>query len=72
MPDPTPLEQLTRDPEVVEFARILVRADLSGRAVRVNISIDEGLLAAADAAAQRQGMSRSAFLADAVRTALRG
>jgi predicted RNase H-like HicB family nuclease len=71
IPEPTPLEQLQADPEVTEFARILVRAELPGKAVRVNITMEEGLLSAADAAAQRQGMSRSAFLADAVRSVLR-
>lgn len=72
LPDPTPLEELSADPEVEEFARILVRADIPGRVMRVNITMDEGLLAAADAAARRHGQSRSAFLAEAVRGALRG
>ena len=71
IPAPTPLEAVERDPEVEEFARILVRAELPGRAARINISMDEGLLAAADQAASRRGQSRSAFLADAVRSALR-
>lgn len=72
IPDPTPLEQVERDPEVEEFARILVRAELPGRAVRVNISIEEGLLAAVDATASQQGKNRSAFLADAARMAIQG
>jgi predicted RNase H-like HicB family nuclease len=71
IPDPTPLERLEGEPEVEEFARILVRAELPGRVVRVNITMDEGLLSAADAAATRQGQSRSAFLAEAVRSVLR-
>jgi predicted RNase H-like HicB family nuclease len=70
MPDPTPLEQVERDPEVEEFARILVRAELPGRAVRVNITVEEGLLASIDHTAQKQGKSRSAFLADAARGAI--
>lgn len=70
IPEPTPLEAVERDPEVDEFARILVRAELPGRAVRVNMSIEEGLLAAIDATAQRMGKSRSAFVADAARTAI--
>ncbi|MFH5927185.1 type II toxin-antitoxin system HicB family antitoxin [Roseomonas xinghualingensis] len=72
IPDPTPLERVERDPEVEEFARILVRAELPGRAVRVNMTMEEGLLAAVDATAQRQGKSRSAFLADAARAAIQG
>jgi len=71
IPEPTPLEAVERDPEVEEFARILVRAELPGRAVRLNISIEEGLLAVIDATAKRRGMSRSAFLADAARASIR-
>jgi predicted RNase H-like HicB family nuclease len=71
IPEPTPLEQVERDPEVEEFARILVRAELPGRAVRVNISMEEGLLASIDNGAQQLGKSRSSFLADAARAALR-
>lgn len=71
IPAPTPLDQVQVDPEVVEAARILVRAELPGRAVRINVTMDENLLSAADAAATRLGQSRSGFLAQAVRNALR-
>ncbi len=54
-----------------EPVRLLVPVEAPGRAVRVNISMDEGLVARLDAAASRHGMSRSAFLAEAVRSALR-
>jgi metal-responsive CopG/Arc/MetJ family transcriptional regulator len=53
-----------------EPVRLLVPVEVPGRAVRVNISMDEGLVARRDAAALRRGMSRSAFLAEAVRSAL--
>jgi predicted RNase H-like HicB family nuclease len=53
-----------------EPVRLLVPVEAPGRAVRVNISMDEGLIARLDAAAGRRGMSRSAFLAEAVRSAL--
>jgi predicted RNase H-like HicB family nuclease len=72
IPEPTPFDRIERDPEVIEAARLLVRAEMPGRIVRVNVTFDEGLLSAADAAASRLGQSRSAFLADAVRGALRG
>jgi metal-responsive CopG/Arc/MetJ family transcriptional regulator len=39
----------------------------SGTPVRANLSMDSGLLAAVDEAADRAGMTRSAFLADAAR-----
>ncbi|MFC0408790.1 type II toxin-antitoxin system HicB family antitoxin [Roseomonas elaeocarpi] len=71
IPEPTPLEDVERDPEVEEFARILVRAELPGRAVRLNVTIEEGLLAAIDATAKQRGMNRSAFLADAARASIR-
>jgi len=72
-PTPTPLDaDRKRDPEVEEAARILVRAELPGRAVRLNLTMEEGLLAATDAAARRRGQSRSAFVAEAVRSVLRG
>ena len=39
----------------------------SGRAVRANLSLDAALLAAIDAAAKARGLTRSAFVASAVR-----
>lgn len=70
IPHPTPIERVERDPEVQEVARILVRAEIPGKVIRVNITMDEGLLSAADAAASRRGQTRSAFLAEAVRAAI--
>ena len=54
------------DPEVDEYCRILVRVELPGKAVRLNITMDEGLVAAID----RVASNRSSFLADAARAAL--
>lgn len=67
IPAPSELDAIERDPEVDEVARILVRAELPGRAVRLNITLDEGLVAAIDKVAK----NRSGFLADAAREALR-
>ena len=64
---PSPLDAIPHDPEVDEAARILVRAELPGKAVRINITLDEGLVAAIDKVAK----NRSGFLADAARSALR-
>jgi predicted RNase H-like HicB family nuclease len=64
--DPSDLLAIERDPEVDEVLRLLVRADRPGRAMRLNISMDEGLVAAID----RIAPNRSAFLADAARAAL--
>lgn len=61
--DPTPLDQLESDPDVDEAARILVRAERPGKSVRINITLDEGLIAAID----RVAKNRSGFLAEAAR-----
>jgi predicted RNase H-like HicB family nuclease len=46
--------------------------DLPGKAVRINITMDENLLGALDRAARDMGASRSGYLADAVRAKLLG
>jgi predicted RNase H-like HicB family nuclease len=66
LPDPSELDSIPRDPEVDEVARLLVRGERRGKAVRINITLDEGLLAAIDKVAE----NRSGFLADAARVAL--
>lgn len=63
---PSTIDDLARDPEVDEVARILVRAELPGKSVRINITLDEGLVAAIDRVAD----NRSGFLAEAARDAL--
>jgi predicted RNase H-like HicB family nuclease len=63
---PSDLDAVSIDEDVVEAARLLVRAERPGRAVRVNVTLDEGLLAAIDQIAP----NRSGFLADAARAAL--
>ena len=52
-------------------AHVLVPVEMPGRSVRTNITLDEGLLARLDAAAAAEGMSRSEFIAQAVRDRLR-
>jgi predicted RNase H-like HicB family nuclease len=64
--DPSELDAIERDPEVDEVARMLIRAERPGKAVRLNITLDEGLVAAIDAVAD----NRSGFLAEAARVAL--
>ncbi len=66
VPDPSALEDIEQDPEVDEVARLLVRADKPGKAVRLNITMDEGLVAAID----RVAKNRSGFLSEAARVAL--
>ncbi len=66
IPGPTELDIIARDPDVDEVARILVRGERPGRAVRVQVSIDEGLLARID----RVAKNRSGFLAEAAKAKL--
>ena len=66
LPDPSALDAIAPDPDVDEVARLLVRGERKGKAVRINITLDEGLVAAIDKVAA----NRSGFLADAARVAL--
>ncbi|MGH7054858.1 MAG: type II toxin-antitoxin system HicB family antitoxin [Stellaceae bacterium] len=51
-------------------AKVLVPVELPGRAVRINITIDAGLLARLDRAASADHDTRSGFIARAVRELL--
>lgn len=66
IPDPSDLVDIEHDPEVHEVARILVRAERPGKSVRVQITLDEGLVSAIDHVAK----NRSGFLAEAAREKL--
>lgn len=61
--DPTSLDELESDPDIYEVARILVRAERPGKSIRLNITLDEGLVAAID----RVAKNRSGFIAEAAR-----
>jgi predicted RNase H-like HicB family nuclease len=50
----------------------VVPADIPGKSVRINISIDEALLDRVDRAAKARGETRSGFLATAARARLAG
>jgi predicted RNase H-like HicB family nuclease len=73
IPTPRSAEKLRGDPEVATaLARdgILAYVPLvldAGRPVKANLSLDAGLLDAIDEAAERHGLTRSAFLASAAR-----
>jgi predicted RNase H-like HicB family nuclease len=49
---------------------LMVPVEVHTRSVRINISLDEGLLARMDAVASRTGTSRSALLAKGARMAI--
>ncbi len=72
-PAPRSVEALRQDPEVaaaIAEGAIFLSVPLVveyGRPVKANISLDRGLLDAIDAAARRNGLTRSGFLASAAR-----
>lgn len=75
VPQPRGLAQLKSDAKSGQWfgdglknaVIVAVPVELPGKAVRVNISVDEHLLDRIDRAAQAAGQSRSAYLADAAR-----
>jgi predicted RNase H-like HicB family nuclease len=73
IPKPRTAEKLRADPEVagaladggvIAYVPLVLDA---GRPVKANLSLDAGLLNAIDEAAERRGLTRSAFLASAAR-----
>ena len=72
MVEPRGLDEVVDDAAFKEAAEgaslILVPLiTLTGRTVKANLTMDAGLLQAIDATAKARGMTRSAFIADAVR-----
>lgn len=68
------LDELRRDPifraDSADAMIGLVEVDLPGKAVRVNISVEESLLKRIDRAAEAAGESRSGFLTQAAKKRL--
>jgi predicted RNase H-like HicB family nuclease len=73
VPPARPIEIVRKDKVVVKALHegaVLASVPLvmnTGRAVRINLSLDAGTLAAIDEAANARGLTRSAFLASAAR-----
>jgi predicted RNase H-like HicB family nuclease len=65
------IEELRRDRDFRKDAKgaviVAVPVELPGKAMRINISMDERLLSAIDREAEALGETRSAFLANAAR-----
>lgn len=74
IPEPSAINARLPDwaEEVDEAFRFLAPVEMPGKVVRVNITLDEGLLSRLDAAAAADGASRSGFISTAVREVLRG
>jgi predicted RNase H-like HicB family nuclease len=73
VPKPRAAEKLRSDPDVaaaIADGGVLAYVPLvlnAARPVKANLSLDAGLLNAIDEAAERRGLTRSAFLASAAR-----
>lgn len=73
IPHPSSMEAVMADPENAEdlvLAFLVQVPEAAGKAIRINITMEESLLAKVDDTAKRIGKTRSAFLADAARSAL--
>ncbi len=66
-PTPTPVEQITLSAGTIP---LLVDVSVEDRPIRVNVSLGERLVQRLDAAAEAGGMTRSGFIAQAVRVIL--
>jgi len=73
VPPPTPLEKLVNQPEYTGGVWLLVELDLNRidtRPVRLNVSLPSNLVQQIDAWAEAHHMTRSGFLASAVKKAM--
>jgi predicted RNase H-like HicB family nuclease len=74
IPVPRPLDEWQRAPEFVGWVWALVDVDVSrfeGKAEKINITLPRRLLAKIDGYAKAHGATRSGFLAEAARAAMR-
>ena len=78
VPEPRPLAQAIADRDVKRALRagattmlVPLLAD-PGRTVRVNVTVERGLLDQIDEAAEVRGLTRSAYLAQAAREKIAG
>lgn len=72
------IDQISRDPDVAEalkagaYLLAVPFVTLHHRSVRINLSLDAGIVSAIDAAAAMRGLTRSAFVAEASRNEIEG
>jgi predicted RNase H-like HicB family nuclease len=71
LPAPSGLADVQVDPDVDEAARLLVRVDMPGAAVRVNITVPDDVLASVDRHVEQQGFTRSGFFVQAAQEKMR-
>jgi predicted RNase H-like HicB family nuclease len=66
-PTPSRLDDMCRLRNGGELGFMLVRAEVGPKVVRINISLDEAILARADREAAQQGYTRSGYIASLIR-----
>lgn len=71
VPKARDIDAIAVDPEAPELGRALVPVEVPGKSVKISMSIDEALLARVDRAAAAEGLTRSAYIAEALSTRLR-
>lgn len=73
VPAPSSLEDVMADPENSDAVAFLVVSapESKPKAVRINVTIPEDMLEKIDAAAKKRNMSRSSYLVQAAKTAMR-
>ena len=67
IPQPSRLDDIEEVEGADDVARVLIRADLPGKFSRIQVTLEDSLLAAIDAVSH----NRSGFLADAARASLK-
>lgn len=72
IPDPSSLEAVRDRKEFANAVPLVVEVPVARGAKRINITMDEGLLEKIDERAAAIGTTRSGFIADAARSAIRG
>jgi predicted RNase H-like HicB family nuclease len=68
IPQPRSFDDAIRESYPSLVARLLIPADIVGRVVRLNISMDESIVAVADRRSTQLGMTRSGYIAHLIRT----
>ena len=74
IPSPVPMQRRHADPEFAGWTWGVIEVDTTryeGKAEKINITLPGRLLARIDAWARSHGTSRSGFLAEAARAAMR-
>jgi len=71
IPEPSSLEEVMASKENKDAVAVLIPApQVAAKSVRINITLPEDVLNAIDARAEREGFTRSGFLAQAAKKAM--